>query len=157
MSQSISHSQERPLLSCSPLNHHSALTAQPVMDEELSAMHLAMCSVRGRRNTISPIHRLPIEVLSRFFSPSTKNLKIRTESQAELFLGYISNSRMAPFLSGLKAEMRTDQQFTPLSSRAVRSHRSQFDEFDGDAMNSPSVPTSHTWVLSYWSRRACCH
>ncbi|KAI0066422.1 hypothetical protein BV25DRAFT_1783860, partial [Artomyces pyxidatus] len=37
------------------------------LDDELLAMHRVMCSVRARRNTLSSISRLPVEILARIF------------------------------------------------------------------------------------------
>ncbi|TFY80932.1 hypothetical protein EWM64_g3078, partial [Hericium alpestre] len=44
-----------------------AADARRTLDDELRAMHLAMCSLRSCRNTLAPISRLPAEVLARVF------------------------------------------------------------------------------------------
>ncbi|KAI0064196.1 hypothetical protein BV25DRAFT_1823153 [Artomyces pyxidatus] len=38
------------------------------IDNELAAMHMAMCYAKSRRNAIAPISRLPPEIMSRVFS-----------------------------------------------------------------------------------------
>ncbi|TFY81697.1 hypothetical protein EWM64_g2316 [Hericium alpestre] len=45
----------------------SKARAQQMLDNELSAMHLAMCCLRTRRNALSPISALPAEVLVHIF------------------------------------------------------------------------------------------
>ncbi|TFY77052.1 hypothetical protein EWM64_g6958, partial [Hericium alpestre] len=51
----------------SPRDKTAAAHARQVLDDELSAMHLAICSLRTRRNALSLISCLPAEILVRVF------------------------------------------------------------------------------------------
>ncbi|TFY78206.1 hypothetical protein EWM64_g5801 [Hericium alpestre] len=48
-------------------NIDAVVHARQLLDDELSAMHLAMCSLRTRRNALSLISALPAEILARIF------------------------------------------------------------------------------------------
>ncbi|TFY82631.1 hypothetical protein EWM64_g1381 [Hericium alpestre] len=50
-----------------PLQTNSVVGALKTLDNELAAVHLAMCSLRTRRNALLPISSLPPEVLARIF------------------------------------------------------------------------------------------